>query len=604
MKYMNDLVSTLRRRPFEVPVAEEQQTESEKATNESGKQSPEVVNASKDHPHDGSDSDDISYDAQPGVQKMEATTKTWTRGWLIAAYLLIWLVTFVDAMQQGTTGSLTPYVTSSFARHSLTATTGIMSSLIGGLIKLPLAKVIDIWGRPQGFFIMMWFMIIGLIMMAACKNVETYAAAQVFYWVGYNGVSYVCGIFIADTSALKNRAFYFAFISSPYIATVWIGGPLATAFLKSAGGFRWAFGAFSIITPVVCLPLFLVFWLNYRKSKKNGLIIRRESHGTAWESVKHYFIEFDVIGMLLLAGGLALFLLPFSLYSYQSKGWSSSLVICMLVFGVVLLIGFVLYEKYVAPKTFIPFELLADRTVAGACVLSASLFVSFYIWNSYFISFLQVVNGLNVTQSSYIANIYSIGSCFWSLIVGLLIRWTGRFKWLALGFGVPLTTLGVGLMIVFRQPDVNIGYIIMCQIFIAFSGGTLVICEQMAAMAATTHQYIAVVLALEAMFASVGGAIGGTLAAAIWTGVFPKKLAEYLPAEELGNLTSIYGDITVQMSYPMGSPARNAINQAYGDAQKTMLIAATAVQAVSFVAVWVWRDIKIKDFKQVKGLVA
>ncbi len=57
------------------------------------------------------------------------------------------------------------------------------------------------------------------------------------------------------------------------------------------------------------------------------------------------------------------------------------------------------------------------------------------------------------------------------------------------------------------------------------------------------------------------------------------------------------------MSYPMGSPTRDAINHAYGDAQKTMLIAATAVQAISFVAVFVWRDIKVKDFKQVKGLV-
>jgi MFS family permease len=87
-------------------------------------------------------------------------------------------------MQSGMSGLLTPYVTSSFFQHSLTATTGIMSGLIGGLIKLPLAKVIDIWGRPQGFFIMVCFMTIGLIMMAACNNVETYAAAQVFYWVG------------------------------------------------------------------------------------------------------------------------------------------------------------------------------------------------------------------------------------------------------------------------------------------------------------------------------------------------------------------------------------------------------------------------------------
>jgi hypothetical protein len=87
-------------------------------------------------------------------------------------------------MQQNMAGQLTPYVTSAFFAHSLTAATGIMSSLIGGLIKLPLAKVLDIWGRPQGFALMVLFLVVGLIMMAACNNVETYAAAQVFYWVG------------------------------------------------------------------------------------------------------------------------------------------------------------------------------------------------------------------------------------------------------------------------------------------------------------------------------------------------------------------------------------------------------------------------------------
>jgi hypothetical protein len=66
---------------------------------------------------------------------------------------------------------------------------------------------------------------------------------------------------------------------------------------------------------------------------------------------------------------------------------------------------------------------------------------------------------------------------------------TGRFKWLALYFGVPVTILGVALMIKFRQPDHNVGYLVMCQFFIAFSSGTLVICEQIAVMAASTHQY-------------------------------------------------------------------------------------------------------------------
>jgi MFS family permease len=410
-------------------------------------------------------------------------------------------------------------------------------------------------------------------------------------------------IFIADTSALKNRAFMFAFVSSPYIATVWITGPLATAFLNGPG-FRWGFGAFSIIVPVVCSPLFLIFWWNERKAKKMGLLVKQKSGRNVFQSIKHYAIQFDLAGLILLAGGLALFLLSFSLYSYQALRWKSPMIICFLIFGVLLLVAFALYEKYLAPVTFIPYELLVDRTVLGACILAATLFVSFYIWDGYFFSFLQVVNGLSITHSSYIMNIYSIGSCFFSLIVGVLIRWTGRFKWLALYFGVPLTILGVGLMTAFRQPDVNIGYVIMCQIFIAFSGGTLVICEQMAVMAAVSHQHVAVVLAIEGMFSSIGGAIGSTVASAIWTGVFPVKLREFLPAETKADWATIYGSLTEQLSYPVGSPTRDAINRAYGHAQRDMLIAATCIQVLSIIAVAFWRDIKVKDFKQVKGLVA
>ena len=83
------------------------------------------------------------------------------------------------------TGVMTPYVTSEFQLHGLTAATGIMASLIGGIFKLPLAKIIDIWGRPQGYALMVFCMTVGMIMMAACQNVQTYAAAEVFNQLGY-----------------------------------------------------------------------------------------------------------------------------------------------------------------------------------------------------------------------------------------------------------------------------------------------------------------------------------------------------------------------------------------------------------------------------------
>ena len=130
--------------------------------------------------------------------------------------------------------------------------------------------------------------------MAACSNVETYAAAQVFYWVGYNGISYVLDVFIADTSRLENRALMFAFSTSPYIATTFAGPAAAQSFLRTSG-WRWGYGVFAIITPAICLPFVFVFWYNQRLAKKQGVLPeQRKASGRTWlQSLRHYLIEFD-----------------------------------------------------------------------------------------------------------------------------------------------------------------------------------------------------------------------------------------------------------------------------------------------------------------------
>lgn len=555
----------------------------------------------KDNP--SSDGDDtIDRDAQAGVQNIEAVTSVWTTRSLIAAYAMIFIIYFVETMQQGAMGSITPYVTSAFAAHSLTPTVSIFSNIIGGVFQLSLAKILDVFGRPQGYLLSVFFATIGLIMMAACNNVETYAAAQVFYTVGNNAILYCVSVFVADTSSLRNRAMMTAFSASPNLITIWLAGPISEAFLNGPG-WRWGFGTFCILVPVFTLPLYGLFVYNFKKAKNQGLIPESNSQRTAWESFIYYCREFDAIGLFLLSAGLALFLLPFNIYYFQAEGWRAPVIIALLVVGLVVIVAFALWEKFFAAITFIPYSLLLDRTVFGACILGATLFISYYCWMSYFTSFLQVVNNLDVTKASYVAQTYSMGSSLTAIAVGVLVRYTGRVKPVTLYMAVPLSIFGLALMINFRKPDVNIGYIIMCQIFVSVAGGTIIICDPIAAMAAATHQHIAVVLAVLSMFSQIGGAIGLSVAAAIWQGVFPVKLAEYLPESELPNLLAIYADLTVQLSYPVGSPARIANQDAYADGQKMMLIAGTAIWILGFVGTLMWRDIQIIGMKQVKGHV-
>jgi MFS family permease len=559
---------------------------------------------SSDHQDVKTDGDDAIVDenAQPGVQQIEAVTVAWTTTALMVAYVMIWMIYFVEGVLAGTAASLNPYVTSAFAEHSLTPVVGIISSIIGGVTNLTLAKVLDVFGRPQGYLLCIFIATAGLIMMAACNNVEAYAAAQVFYTVGNNGLQYALGVFVADTSSLRNRGLMTAFASSPNMITCWLAGPISTAFLNGPG-WRWCFGAFSIIVPAFTSPLAILFLYNYHKAKKQGLIPERNSGRKPWQSFVYYLREFDALGLLLLSAGVALFLLPFNLYTLQEQGWRAPLITCLLVFGIVLIIAFAIWEKFFAPVTFIPYSLLLDRTVLGACILSATLFTSYYCWASYFGSFLQVVNDLSVTHASYVVQTYTVGGVIFSILTGVFIHYTGRFKNLCLYFGIPMSILGIGLMIYFRHPNGKIGYIVMCQIFISVAEGVVVICDEIAVMAAASHRHIAVVLAILGIFSGIGGAIGLTIAAAIWQGVFPVKLAEYLPAEELPNLLLIYEDLTTQLSYPVGTPARLAIQMAYGDAQKMMLVTGTAVWVLGLGAVVMWRDIGVIGIKQVKGHV-
>ncbi|KAL2795392.1 major facilitator superfamily domain-containing protein [Aspergillus keveii] len=529
-------------------------------------------------------------------------TQVWSFSHIVAAYVLIWIIHFIMAFASGMIGNLTPFVTSAFAEHSLTATTSIISSLAAGLIKLPYAKLMDIWGRPQGFAVMVVSMTMGLIMMAGCNNVETYCAAQVFYQIGYTGLDFTMTIFIADTSKLKNRAFWIAFVASPYIATVWAYGPASQSTLNTIG-FRWGFGIWAIVIPVVCAPLFWLFYHNQRKAEKMGLMPVHESNRTLPQSILHYAKEFDILGIFIFALGLALFLLAFNLYTKQPGEWRSPLIICFLIFGGLLIIGFIFYEKYLASVTFIPWYLLKNRTVIFTYTMATSLYTAWYVWDNYFYSMLLVVYNQNVTEASYISNIYTVGSSFWSIVMGILIRYNGRLKWQALYFGVPVTILGVALMIHFRHAGVDIGYIVMCQIFIAFGGGTLVICEQMTVMAVSRQQDIPAVLAAEGMFINISSAVGSTIAAAMWTGIFPQKLKENLPADALPNLNTIYGDVTAQYGYPVGSPERDAINLSYSQTQRLMLIAATCLYSITLTSVLLWKDVNVKKIHQVKGRV-
>ncbi|PLB48269.1 MFS general substrate transporter [Aspergillus steynii IBT 23096] len=538
---------------------------------------------------------------QDGVRVAEAVTKTWSRTYLVIAYVSMWLVYFINYLNSSLTANLGAYITSDFSEHSLLSVIAVVTSVMGAACLMPIAKVLNLWDRITGFIIMLIIAIMGLIMMAGCNNIATYCAAQAFYTVGFTGAIFCIDVMTSDTSSLRDRGIAFAVTSSPGMITAFAGSPLSNQFHET--NWRWAYGTICIVLPVVAAPLITVWQLTKRKADKEGrLEYKPRSTRTWFESIWFYVVEFDVIGIFLMIGGTILFLTSFNIAGNTENQWRSPKIIAMMVVGFCVLVAFVVYERWLAPKPFIPYYLLTDRTVIGACLIDVAYQISYACWANYFTSYLQVVYNTSLTQAGYISAIFDFMDPIWLIACGFCIRYTGRFKWL-LWIAVPLYILASGLMIYFRAPGHNVGYMCMCQIFLAVGGGTLILIEQVSVLAAASHEDYAAMLALLSTFGNIGGAVGSSISGAIWTNTLPVKLRQYLPSELTDQWKTIYEDLEEQLKYPVGSAARTAIQNSYAFAQRNMMIAGTAIMAVSIVAVAMMRNIKVQNNKDLNKVL-
>lgn len=92
---------------------------------------------------------------------------------------------------------------------------------------------------------------------------------------------------------LKNRGLAYAFTSSPYIITAFAGPKVADEFYYQLGNWRWGFGCWAIIFPIVAAPLYFVLKFNLRKAEKEGHRIKEASGRNMFQSIKYWVLEFD-----------------------------------------------------------------------------------------------------------------------------------------------------------------------------------------------------------------------------------------------------------------------------------------------------------------------
>ncbi|PVH80094.1 MFS general substrate transporter [Cadophora sp. DSE1049] len=523
-------------------------------------------------------------DGQNGVKNMEAVAMTWTKWGLIFAYMSIFLMAFSTSLEGQVVQSVSVFATSSFQTHSLISTVYVVQGVVNAVIKTPMAKVADVFGRLEAFSFSILLYVLGYIQMAVSKNVETFAAAQIFYSAGSTGLQILQQIFIADTSDLLNRALWSSLPDIPFLITVWIGSLIGNDILSTTT-WRWGYGIWCIILPVMFMPLALSF---------------------AWQVMKHLWFELDLGGILLLSAAFALILISLTIASRQSSGWASGKIIAMLVIGITCFILFPFWEniKKLAPHPLIPMHLLKSRTFSAGCGVGFFYFMAFYLSvQPYFYSYLIVVQGESVTSAGRIVQTFSFSSTVSSIIISFFIKYTKYYKPYVV-FGTCIYIMGIGLMIRYRTMGVSTGALVGTQIAVGIGGGMINVPAQLGVQASTDHQHVAVATAVFLTCVELGGAVGSAISGAIWSKNIPTKLNQYLPEAAKSNATAIYNSINNAVIYPMGSLERDAINRAYQETMHTLLIIAIRVTVPIFLLSLLMKNYNLDKMDQgVKGRV-
>jgi SIT family siderophore-iron:H+ symporter-like MFS transporter len=280
--------------------------------------------------------------------------------------------------------------------------------------------------------------------------------------------------------------------------------------------------------------------------------------------------------MLLIIAMLALILVPFTLAGGQSQSWRSAHIIAPLVIGLCLIPVFIMWERR-APHPLMPFNLLKDRAIWGALGVAWMLNFIWYMQGDYLYTVLIVGFDESINSATRIASLYSFVSVLTGVALALVIRWGVPYLKPFVVFGTLMFMVAFGILVEFRGGTGHGSYagIVAGQCVLGFAGGLFPYPTQVLIQAATKHEHLALVTGLYLAFYSVGSAFGNTVSGAIWTQTLPAKLNTQLAAVTTNASVAItaYGDpFTFVAEYPVGTPERAVVIDAYRSTQRLLCV--------------------------------
>lgn len=501
------------------------------------------------------------------------------------------LCAWASSLDWAVTYSLQPWATSAFRHHSMgLGTLNIAVQIINGISKPVWARTANIVSRPATYTISMFFYVIGYVIVASSNTISAYIVGSALSAAGSSGVDFLNSVIVADMTSLKWRALGTSILATPYIINTWYVGKIVQDLGPS--DWRWGYGMFCIIMPVVLSPATIIMFLyegrahEYLGQQEKTDYSEEIGFKKNWKKLLwRVVIEVDAFGLLILGFGFSLLLLPFSLYDSAEDQWRNPSLIAMFVVGGILVIFFFVYESFWAPFPVVPKRCL-NRTLVASVVINFFYQFAGMIPLVYQSSFVYIVKDWSEQNWTYYNNTMTMSLCVFGVVAGAFMRITHRFKVFQY-FGITMAILGSGIMIEGRTASDNALRIIWNQILNGLGGGFNVVASGVALQASIPHRDMAISISILSLFSSIGSSIGSSVSTAIWQGKMKQSLRKLMPSsvsEE--QVEDFFADITKLRNYEFDSDVRQAGIEAYREVNFYFYPIAVSLQFIRLAAVF------------------
>jgi EmrB/QacA subfamily drug resistance transporter len=315
---------------------------------------------------------------------------------------------FLGALDQTIVGPALPTIATDLNGNDLYVW-AITIYLLTSTISVPFwGKLSDLYGRKPIFMIGIVIFLVGSALSGLSQNMGMLIAFRGLQGIGAGSLFPVALAVIGDLFTPAERGKYQGLFGAVF-GVAFVVGPLVGGFLTEQIHWNWIF---YVNIPIGLVALFVISRL--LPNMKTARATR----------------NFDILGGIIFT--IAISFLLVGLTNKQFGEWTDPTVGGFILAGLIGTVLFILAEAR-AKEPIIPLDLFRNRTYTTSMI--STFFASFAFFGAiiFLPRWFQFVHAFSPTNSGLAALPLMVGLIFSSIVSGLIVARTGRYKWLLVG---------------------------------------------------------------------------------------------------------------------------------------------------------------------------